>query len=89
MGNRQPWTGDLQPQDVRHARRTKKAPVTGLIKEVNQYQREELEQAVDMLEHAMQESDPEIFYHARDGVLIILESLGFPYKGKLSSPEDC
>ena len=41
--------------------------------------RHELEQAIDMFEHTMSAGQPEMFHFARQGLIIILEELGFKY----------
>lgn len=59
-----------------------------VIKEINPHQRQQLEEAVDALEHAMQLGERETFYAVRDGLLMTLNSLGFHYEGDLSSPDE-
>lgn len=52
-----------------------------LIGEVNPQEREQLEQALQMFEHAMHSNDRDMFAHARSGLLLTLETLGFSYDG--------
>jgi molecular chaperone HscC len=49
-----------------------------VIGEVGTHQRDELESALDTFEAAMQSGDREHFAFAREGLLIVLSSLGFP-----------
>lgn len=50
-----------------------------IVGEVSPMQRDELEQALDMFEHAMASGERELFEHARQGLLITLSSLGFEF----------
>jgi molecular chaperone HscC len=49
-----------------------------VIGEVNPYQREELEQALDSFEASLESGDKDVFESARQGLLITLSQLGFP-----------
>jgi len=59
-----------------------------VIGEINPHQREQLEEAVDALEHAMQLGERETFNLVRNGLLMTLNSLGFHYDGDLSSSDE-
>lgn len=50
-----------------------------VIGEVTTHQRAELEQALDSFEAAMESSDRELFGYMRQGLLVTLSSLGFPF----------
>ena len=51
-----------------------------VVGEVSPYQREELEMALDIFEQSMSAGDPNLFEHARSGLLIMLSSVGFPFE---------
>lgn len=53
-----------------------------MVGEVNRYQREQLEYAIDRFEHAMVDADREVFPTARQDLLITLEQLGISYSGR-------
>lgn len=50
-----------------------------VVGEVSPMQRDDLENALDMFEHAMASGEREFFEHARQGLLMMLSSLGFEY----------
>ena len=50
-----------------------------VIGEVSPMQRSTLEEAITMFEHAMHTSDRELFAHSKEGLLMVLSSLGFNY----------
>ena len=52
-----------------------------VIGEISPFQRDELESAIDRFEHAMSSGNREEFEHAREGLLIILSFLEFPFDG--------
>ena len=52
-----------------------------LVGEVNPHERGQLEEALQMFEHAMHSTDRDLFAHARSGLLMTLEALGFSYDG--------
>ena len=58
-----------------------------LIGEVSPMERGQLEEALQSFEHAMHLSDRELFEHARTGLLITLEALGFGYEGSSGDAE--
>ncbi|MFT5525751.1 MAG: molecular chaperone HscC [Pirellulaceae bacterium] len=51
-----------------------------IVGEVNKHQREQLEEAIDMFEQAMASGDRDFFDHARSGLLITINQLGFNYE---------
>lgn len=51
-----------------------------VIGEVSPFQRQELEIALDCFEQSMSSGNPELFEHARNGLLIVLSSMGFPFE---------
>lgn len=51
-----------------------------LVGEVNKEERKALEQALDQFEQALDERDQGQFQHTRQGLLLVLESLGFRYE---------
>lgn len=50
-----------------------------LVGEIGPYERDELEQAIDVFESAMTAGDRELFEHARVGLLMTLSRLGIEY----------
>ena len=52
-----------------------------IVGEVAPVLREELEQALDLYEHALRAGDPELFGAARQALLLTLTRLGFPHEG--------
>lgn len=58
-----------------------------MVGEVGSFQREQLEQALDVFEQAMSTGDREFFDHAKNGLLIILSQLGIAYEDTGESNE--
>jgi len=54
----------------------------GRFQEVEPFSRDQLEQAVDFFEHALDSGDRELFDSARSQLVMMLSALGFPYDGK-------
>jgi len=54
-----------------------------VIGEVGMHQRDELEEALDSFEMALESGDRERFEYARQGLLVVLSSLGFPHEEAL------
>lgn len=50
------------------------------VGEVGMHQRSELESALDSFESALESGDREFFAYAREGLLVVLSSLGFPFE---------
>lgn len=50
-----------------------------MLGELNPYQRQQLDQALDIFEGAMLGGDKQHFEQAREGLLMVLSSLGLPY----------
>lgn len=50
-----------------------------VIGEVSPQQRDTLEHAISMFEHAMHTSDRDSFEHSKQGLLMTLSALGFGY----------
>jgi molecular chaperone HscC len=51
-----------------------------VIGEISPYQRNELESALDQFEHALDGGDRDNFEHTKQGLLIVLSALGYPYE---------
>jgi molecular chaperone HscC len=53
--------------------------VERIVGEIGPHQRQGLEEALDAFEHAMSTGDRDTFAAAKDGLLLLLSSLGVPY----------
>ncbi len=58
-----------------------------MVGEVNRYQREQLEYAIDRFEHAMVDADRDSFPSVRQDLLITLEQLGISYSGQVEDEQ--
>jgi molecular chaperone HscC len=59
-----------------------------MVGEIGVHQREQLEQAIDMFEHAMSAGDRTIFDQARNGLLMMLSALGIQYDEETHEREE-
>ena len=53
-----------------------------MVGEVGLYERDRLEEAIDVFEHAMSSGEKEVFESARENLLMVLSALGIDYKQK-------
>ncbi len=58
-----------------------------MVGEVSPFHRQQLEEAIDIFEHAMASGDRELFVHSREGLLMTLSQLGIEYRSDEVSDE--